>query len=114
MIIGEGSNWGYVMSKKDYDECMTIQQTKLCDMPSIIKDLTITSDCVTQYCFKNSTENCVIRKLRAKNNLCFKSPEPNVWNYIAPVSINLEIIQSSNLTHLTVSGVVGGVFFWYR
>lgn len=50
-----------------------------------------------------ATSYCKIRKFKVDNNLWFQAPVPNVWDYIAPTAIDLEIIQGSNVTHLTES-----------
>lgn len=97
-------DWGFILTNSQYKDCMQLANSRICNLEETEIRLSTGDSCLLILKYKNSTENCNTKILKVEHDVWFETEEPNVWEYISPTEIKINIFHGSNNSHLTIRG----------
>ncbi|XP_055541154.1 uncharacterized protein LOC129727380 [Wyeomyia smithii] len=105
IIIEEiDSYWGFLLTATQYENCKIYMNFRICELKLKEENLTSENECLLNLRFRNSTENCKIKLLRVNHDAWFETEESNVWEYVTPQEVEVNIFHGENKTNLIVRG----------
>lgn len=104
LIQEEDQNWGFVVSESQFNKCKSYSPLRICDFKTGEINLNSEEDCLLNLRFRNSSKNCKIRILKVTKETWFATEEPNIWEYVTPYEIKINVFHGFNHTFMTIKG----------
>lgn len=105
LILEENAFWGLEVSESSLKQCRKFRKANFCTYPIIEYNLAYRNSCVAGFYFHNITDYCLTTLFKTSNELWFQSSKSNVWTYVAPEPIKIEITNEEKTNYMNIYGV---------
>ena len=99
------NDWGYVIDEESFKHCRELQNIRMCSVKEPEENLAVCNKCSTQLVYGTSSEACNCKIVQVNHKMWFNSLQANIWTYISPMSIKVNVTDNEKSSIVTIQGV---------